>query len=214
MNDFDLRIELVETAQSLSTSGLSIGKSGNLSIRCNDGCLITPSGISYHQLSPSDIVKIDWQGHKICSSPYPPSSEWHFHTALYQHRRDINAITHAHPSYCTALACAHQSIPAFHYMVAIAGGSTIPLIPYALFGSDELANYVVKGLAHLNACLMANHGMIAVGASLHQAFNLAVEVEELAKQYHLARSCGEVRLLSDEQMNAALERFKTYGART
>lgn len=214
MTEYDLRSELVNQAQTLNSSGLSKGKSGNISIRCEGGCLITPSGASYSELSPEDIVKIDGQGNKLCQSPYSPSSEWHFHIALYDQRLDINAVVHAHPSYCTALACSHLNIPAFHYMVAIAGGKTIPLIPYALFGTEDLAKYVTEGLKTINACLMANHGMISVGSDLQQAFNLAVEVEELAKQYHLALMIGDVKSLTDEEMEAALEQFKGYGVRT
>ncbi|MCR8921809.1 class II aldolase/adducin family protein [Dasania sp. GY-MA-18] len=213
MSETEQRQQLLHYAQQLNSSGLSLGKSGNISLRCEQGLLITPSAVAYDQLQPQDLVKIDYQGQAIGNNNYPPSSEWHFHAALYQQRPEHKAIVHAHPSYCTALACTQRNIPAFHYMVAIAGGSEIPLVPYALFGSEQLAQQILAGMQHYRACLLANHGMIACGENLSSAFALAIEVEALAQQYVLALSIGEVNYLTEQQIAAAIEQFKSYGKR-
>jgi L-fuculose-phosphate aldolase len=212
-----LRSQLLHYAQSLQSSGLSVGKSGNISVRHKNGFLITPSGVDYQALNPNDLVWMDHQGRYDANTgdqtPLAPSSEWHFHCGLYQARPDINAVLHCHSSYCTALACTGRTIPAFHYMVAIAGGVDIPIAPYALFGTQQLSQSVVNTLQQRLACLLANHGMITLGADLDRAFNLALEVENLAQQYCLALQIGDVKLLSTKQMNEALERFASYGQR-
>jgi len=136
------------------------------------------------------------------------------HAAIYEARPEAGAIVHCHSRHATALACCGLGIPAFHYMVAVAGGDSIRCAPYALFGSAELAAHAVAALAGRRACLLANHGQIALGATLEQALGLAVEVEELAAQFTLARSLGEPRLLDEAEMRAVLERFRSYGART
>ena len=125
----------------------------------------------------------------------------------------MNAVVHTHSMHATALACAHKAIPAFHYMVAVAGGNDIPLVPYDTFGTEELARHVAKGLKHRNACLMANHGQIALGATLESALELADEVEVLAKQYWKVLALGEPRILPDDEMARVLKRFKSYGQR-
>ncbi len=208
------REQLVRFAQKLNSSGLSAGKSGNISLRYNDSILITPSGLDYSTLSTQHIVRIDQQGKALDSQNEIPSSEWPFHCKLYATRPDIQAIVHAHPVHATALACTGRSIPAFHYMVAIAGGNEIPIAPYALFGSDTLSDNIAATLKHHNACLLANHGIIAIGNNLEKAFNLAMEIENLAEQYCTALQLGNVNILSDEQMNDVLEKFKHYGQRT
>ncbi len=214
MNEQHLRQQLIDYALTLNSSGLSIGKSGNLSVRYQQGFLITPTGIDYQQLSTEDIVWLDQTGKCNAQQLRKPSSEWHFHCDLYQARPDINAIVHAHPTYSTALACTGRHIPAFHYMVAIAGGNQIPLADYALFGTEQLSDYVTKTLQQYQACLLANHGMITLGNKLTQAFNLAQEVEALAQQYCEALKLGAVNILSDQQMHDVAEKFKTYGQRT
>lgn len=209
--ELELRQQMLEYAKALNNTGLSAGKSGNLSVRCEDGMLITPSGMEYHQLKGEDIVKLNLSGDKLCSSIYSPSTEWHFHAGIYTARPDQRAVVHAHPSYCTALACTSRSIPAFHYMVAIAGGKEIPLASYATFGTEQLSNNIVICMSKLRACLLENHGMLATGESLKQAFQLAQEVELLAQQYCLALTIGNVNLLSDYEMDVVIEKFKTYG---
>ena len=205
-----LRAEIVETARRMKSSGLSHGRSGNVSARHDGGMLITPSGTPYETLTPEDIVSVDGSGQSDPDAG-KPSSEWRFHLAAYQARPDAGAVVHCHSRAATALACAHRPIPAFHYMVAVAGGTDIPLAPYATFGTPELAAHVAKALATRKACLMANHGQIATGASLEAALELAGEVENLAAQYLEVLKLGEVHLLDDAQMNEVLEKFKSYG---
>ncbi len=207
-----LRQQLCDYARKLNSSGLSVGRSGNLSVRCGDDCLITPSGVDYQQLSADDIVLIDLHGQGSEKS-LQASSEWHFHCGIYRSRSDIQAVVHAHPTYCTSLACSHRTIPAFHYMVAVAGGKDIPLAPYALFGTEALSAHVSKALQQRQACLLANHGMIAIGESLPSAFNLAEEVETLAEQYCEVLKLGTENILSDEQMQQVLDKFHDYGQR-
>ena len=207
-----LRQQVVDTARLLASGGLSVGKSGNVSVRFNSGMLITPSAVEYDKLSLEDIVYME-NGVEEVAAKFAPSSEWRFHEAILQSRQDVNAVIHAHATYCTALACVGRAIPAFHYMVAIAGGDDIPLADYALYGTDELSDYVVDVLRGRNACLMANHGMLAISHDLHSAFNLAIEIENLAKQYSVALKLGEPKLLSDKQMIEVIEKFKHYGQR-
>lgn len=207
------RRQLVEFALALNSSGLSVGKSGNLSVRCGDSVLITPTGIAYRDLTADHIVALAMDGEVIGEQAFAPSSEWRFHCDLYRQRPDTGAIVHAHPPASTALACTGRGIPAFHYMVAIAGGMEIPIADYALFGSAGLSHNILSAIGALNACLLANHGLIALGANLEQAFNLAVEVEQLAVQYSQALLLGDVNILSEGEMRQVLQKFKTYGQR-
>jgi L-fuculose-phosphate aldolase len=202
-----LRADVVETAKRMSAAGLSFGRSGNVSARYDDGMLVTPSGATYDTLTPDDIVHVDTDG---TASGGKPSSEWRFHHAAYQARPDAGAVVHCHSRAATALACAHRPIPAFHYMVAVAGGTDIPLVPYATFGTPELAAHVGEALVKRKACLMANHGQIATGANLEAALELAGEVENLAAQYLEVLKLGEVHLLDDAQMAEVLAKFETY----
>lgn len=204
------RSAIIDTARAMSAGGLSPGRSGNVSCRWPGGMLITPSGMPYTELAPRDIVFVADNGTPAQGSRNP-SSEWRFHLAAYAARPDRHAIVHAHSLHCVALACAGKSIPAFHYMVAVAGGDDIPLVPYSTFGTPELARAVADGLASRDACLMANHGQIAMGQSLEKALELAEEVETLAAQFILALSVGKPMLLSKTEMATVLERFKTYG---
>jgi len=212
VTEVQLRQDIIDVAKQFIHRGLSVGKSGNVSVRYNDGCLITPSALSYEQLETADIVHLDLQGN-VTGKNQLPSSEWHFHCGIYKERKDVNAIIHIHSTYCTALACAHKNIPAFHYMVAVGGGREIPLVPYALFGTEELSNNVVKGLTNRNACLLANHGVVIVGGDLQSTFSLAEEVENLAQQYCEVLKIGQPAILSDTEMDEVLEKFKSYGKR-
>lgn len=214
MQQQQLRQQLIDMARQFNRSGLSTGKSGNLSVRCGQGLLITPTGMDYQQLKVDDIVLLTLDGALAGSQPRQPSSEWHFHCGIYQARPEVNAVLHAHPTYCTALACSGREIPAFHYMVAVAGGDNIPLAPYRLFGTPELSEQVVAHLQHRDACLLANHGMIALGNTVSAAFNLALEVEGLAQQYCEALKLGRVAILSTEQMQQVMQQFDGYGQRS
>jgi len=212
MTELQLRREVIEIARQLTGKGLSVGKSGNISTRFGDGCLITPSALAYEQLRAEDIVQLDREGN-ILKGEQLPSSEYYFHRDIYKKRKDVNGIVHMHSTYCTALACAHKNIPAFHYMVAIAGGKDIPLVPYALFGTETLSQHVIEGLKNRNACLLANHGAVVVGGDLSNTLNLAEEVENLAKQYCELLKIGQPNILSDNEMDEVLEKFRHYGKR-
>ncbi len=207
------RRAVIETALAMSCSGLSPGRSGNVSCRFKDGMLITPSGMAYAAIRPRDVVFVDANGEVPDKRSPKPSSEWRFHLAAYHARPDMNAVVHTHSLHATVLACAHKPIPAFHYMVAVAGGSDIPLVAYDTFGTKELARHVAKGLSHRNACLMANHGQVALGTTLAAALELASEVEVLAEQYCKVIALGKPHILAGDEMARVLKRFKSYGRR-
>ena len=206
----NLHQKIIETAKQFNVSGLSVGTSGNLSARTSQGYLITPTGIPYTQLKEADIVEMDLQGN-VVQSDLKPSSEWHFHQDIYLARDEVNAIVHVHSDYATGIACTRRDIPAFHYMVARAGGDSIRCAEYATFGTDALSQNAVKALQGRNACLLANHGMIALGESIDSAYKLAEEIENIAKQYCISKQLGEVVLLDSDEMKINLEKFKTYG---
>jgi L-fuculose-phosphate aldolase len=206
----DLRDRIVEVARRLETLGLCLGTSGNVSARSGDHYLITPSGVRPKQLVAEAIVELALDGSHI-SGNLKASSEWPFHSAIYSGRIEAQAIVHIHSSYATAMACVHRGIPAFHYMVAIAGGNSIRCAPYSTFGSPALAGHVLEALRARNACLLANHGQVSFGGDLEAAFDLARWVEELSKQYWLALQVGEPKRLSNAEMAEVIEKFKTYG---
>ncbi len=205
-----VRREVAEAAVAMSRQGLSPGRSGNVSARFADGILITPSGLAYDVLQPGDIVRVSSDG-TVAAGQRRPSSETDFHLAVYRARPDVGAIVHTHSLHATVLACARRAIPAFHYMVAVAGGDDIPLVPYATFGSAELARLVATGLAQRNACLMANHGQIAVGTTCAAALELAAEVEVLAEQYVKVLTLGSPHILARDEMVRVVEKFRSYG---
>jgi len=207
-----LRRDVVGTARALNATALSPGMSGNVSVRIDGGCLITPSGVAYDKLLDDDIVALDSDG-RVRPGARNPSTEWHFHCAIYRARDDIAAIVHSHSPSATALACTGRGIPAFHYMVAVAGGADIRCAPYATFGTEALAAHAVTALADRRACLLANHGQIACGTTLGAALALAQEVEVLAGQYMSALQIGGVQLLDAAEMARVAERFKSYGKR-
>jgi L-fuculose-phosphate aldolase len=204
-----LRAQIIATAQEMNACGLNRGKSGNVSARCGDGFLVTPSGLAYEATRPEDIVAMTLDG--AARGALAPSSEWRFHRALYASRPEVGAVVHAHSPFATTLACLGRDIPAFHYMVAVAGGNNIRCAGYATFGTQELADHALGALQGRKACLLANHGMIAVGASLRGALALAVEVEALCEQYWRALQIAPPNLLSDEEMEVVLAKFATYG---
>ena len=207
--DTDLRQDIVDTARALSPQGLGVGRSGNVSARCAGGMLITPSAVSYEAMSADDIVLVDETG-TVAGNSLRPSSEWRFHQAIYHSHPEAGAVVHCHSRFATVLACAHAPIPAFHYMVAVAGGTDIACADYAVFGSEDLSCNVLSALQGRKACLMANHGQVAFGGSLSEAFELAREVEELAAQYCEVLKLGRVNLLSAEDMDEVLRRFADY----
>ena len=208
-DELTLRRELVAQGAKLAVSGLSQGTSGNLSARCGEGFLITPSGTPYEDIAPEGVVVVDRDGHWPAGQR--PSSEWRFHRDIYLARPDAQAIVHVHPPYTTALAMCRQDIPPAHYMIAVGGGDSIRCAAYHTYGTQALSDAVVTALEDRLACLMANHGMIALGSSLAQAMWRAVEVENLARQYALARQVGTPVLLTDDEVTAVLEKFAHYG---
>jgi len=204
------RQAVLDTALGLSRSGLSPGRSGNVSCRWQDGMLITPTGMAYEAQTPGDIVLVGPNGETRPGSRLP-SSEWRFHLAVYRARPAGHAIVHTHSLHATVLACAHRPIPAFHYMVARAGGVDIPCVPYATYGSEALSRHVARGLEKRDACLLANHGQIAIADTLSGALELAAEVEVLAEQYYKVLTLGPPRLLDAAEMAIVVERFKGHG---
>ena len=209
MENEKLRQEIIETAIAFNETGLSVGTSGNLSARTDRGYLITPRNFVYQDLKPDGLIEMDLQGKQL-SGRHTPSSEWHFHQEIFRARSEINAIVHVHSPYATGIACIRQNIPAFHYMIAIAGGDNIRCADYATFGTEALAKNVVKALVDRDACLLANHGVITLGKTVTYAFKLAQEVENLAKQYWISQQIGDPVILDDAEMKIILEKFKTY----
>jgi len=216
--DAQLRHQIIATALEMNRLGINQGKSGNVSARMAqeaDGVLspnsflITPTGIAYAETRAEQIVAMQSNGNH--SGNILPSSEWRFHRDIYVSRPDVHAIVHTHAAYCTTLACMSREIPAFHYMVAVAGGDNIRCAPYATFGTQALSNHALTALTDRKACLLAQHGMIAVGDTLAQTLSIAVEVESLARQYWQALQIGTPPVLDAAEMATVLEKFKTYG---
>jgi len=204
------RTGIIAIAQALDAAGLVPNKSGNVSCRSADGFLITAAGVPYRDLVPADIVAVSPAG---SAAPHArrPSSEWRMHAAIYAGRPDATAIVHTHSPQATALACAGRGIPPFHYMIALAGGA-IRCMPYATFGTAELAATAVQGLDGRRATLLANHGVIAIGGSLGEAHAVALEVENLAGQYLALLAAGlEPRVLDDAELQRVIEKFADYG---
>ena len=211
MSDLALRQEIIDNCLKMNAAGINQGTSGNLSIRSGDGLLITPSGVPYEQLAPEDIVYMQMDGgyeHKL-----PPSSEWRFHRDIMRAKPEVNAVVHAHPTYCTALAICGMEIPAIHYMIAVSGGNSIRCSPYRTFGTQELSQVALQALEGRTACLLANHGMIATGPNMVKAMWLAIEVETLARQYFNVLQIGEPNILPDDEIAHVIEKFKSYGMR-
>lgn len=186
----------------MNDSGINVGTTGNLSLRVDQGMLITPSRIPYADLQPVDIVPVTMDG--SWPATQTPSSEWRFHRDIYLQRPDAQAIVHAHPVYCSALASLHRPIPAFHYMVAAAGGKDIRCCGYATYGTQELSDRVLEALQDRKACLMANHGLVCLETSLPRALALAIEVENLARTYCQALQIGEPVILDDAEMQRVI----------
>ena len=212
MSELALRRQIVATARRMNDVGLNRGTSGNVSARSGRGFLVTPSGLPCEDMRPADIVAMSSKG--VARGKLAPSTEWRFHRDIYVARPDVGAIVHAHSMFATTMACLRRGIPPFNYMVAVAGGSDIRCAAYATFGTQALSDRALAALEARNACLLANHGMIALGKSLDAAFALAVEVEALAEQYWRALQLGTPHLLSDDEMDIVLEKFRTYGTRS
>ena len=211
----ELRRAVIETARAMNTAGINVNKSGNVSARCTRGAqhgfIVTPTGVPYRDLAVNDIVFVSATGETAGNQA--PSSEWRFHRDIFAERPELGAIVHTHSPQATALACHGRGLPAFHYMVAMAGGADIRCAPYATFGTQALSDHALHALAGRRACLLAHHGVIACGADLDAALALAIEVEHLAGVYLTACTLGEPPQLDADEMRRVLERFKTYGPR-
>ncbi len=206
---------MVSVAQEMNTTGINQGTAGNLSVRINQGMLITPSSVSYAQMSPNDLVALDFSGNYLKAqkqsaetSHQKPSSEWRLHADIFKQRPEINAVLHCHSTYATAIACHGKSIPSFHYMTAIAGGEDIRCAEYRTFGTTELSGNAVKALQGRYACLLEQHGQVSIATSLEKALQIAIEVETLAKIYLVSCQLGEPKKLDSDEMQKVLNKFQ------
>jgi L-fuculose-phosphate aldolase len=206
-----LRQEMVDICRRMNATGINQGTAGNLSARIDGGFLITPTSLPYDRMGPEDIVEMAYDGTYL--GRHRPSSEWRFHRDIMQARTDIDAILHCHSIYATTLACQYRPIPAFHYMVGVAGGTTIRVAPYATFGTQALSDNALGALEGRLACLLGQHGQISLGKNLEAALWLAIEVETLARLYVQVLSLGELPVLSDEEMDRVIEQMRkmSYG---
>lgn len=204
-----LRVRMIESARRLNSSGMNQGRSGNVSARVSGGFLVTPTGVPYDELNLPDLVFMRQDGQR--EGTYTPSSEWRLHRDIYERHPEAGAVVHTHSPFATTLACLRRGIPAFHYEVAFAGGSDIRCADYATFGTQELSDHALAALEGRRACLLANHGAVAMGTDLEDAFAMAEKVEALARLYWQALQAGEPILLDEVEMGRILERFRTYG---
>jgi L-fuculose-phosphate aldolase len=213
-HEIELRRGIIAAARQMNAIGINQGTSGNISARCEDRMLITPSGVPYDALEPEDIAALPLEGeYGAWEGPLRPSSEWRFHLDITRARAEVGAIVHAHSTFATTLSCCRKDIPAVHYMIAASGGPVIRCADYATYGTQELSDAALKALEGRTCCLLANHGMIATGPDLAKAMWLAIELETIAKQYYYALALGGPVLLSDAEIAHVIERFKDYGPR-
>ncbi|WP_025897014.1 class II aldolase/adducin family protein [Sneathiella glossodoripedis] len=210
---YKLRENLISTVLKMNELGINQGTAGNASVRVDGGFLITPSGMKYEELTPEDIVFKKFDGpYESLKENRKPSSEWQFHEDILVNRKEISAVIHTHGKAAMTIACLGKDIPPFHYMIGIAGGSTIRCAPYHTFGTKALSLAALDALNERKACLLANHGQIALGSSLQQALDLAMEVETLCDVYWRTLAVGGPALLDEAQMGEVFEQFgKGYG---
>ena len=210
-NEMNSKQILCDAIIKLNNLGLNHGATGNCSIRKEEGFLISPSGISNDSLKSEHIVLMKMDGTLVNPKKLQPSSEWLFHRDIFTSRKDVNAVVHTHSVYASALSVLGAAIPQFHYMIAVTGGKEIPCAQYAMFGTQELSDNILKSLGKQKACLMSNHGLITVGTDLKEAVDIAEEVEHLSKMYVKANMPRKPHLLSDKEMDDVLKRFQSYG---
>jgi L-fuculose-phosphate aldolase len=212
MKEKELRVAIIAQCRAMNALGINQGKAGNISARLGEAMLITPSAIDYDDMRPEMLALMPLGGeYGAWSGRYKPSTEWRFHLDIMRARPDIGAIVHCHATYATTLSMLHKPIAAAHYMIAIFGGPSVRCTPYAPYGTKELSDLAVAGLEGRNGLLLANHGMIATGATLAEAMWRARELETLAKMYYLALAAGRPIVLSDDEVMRIVERFKSYG---
>tara|TARA_Y100000022_G_scaffold164788_1_gene148860 strand:+ start:7755 stop:8408 length:654 start_codon:yes stop_codon:yes gene_type:complete len=212
INDTNSKQILCNAIIKLNTLRLNHGATGNCSVREKENFLISPSGLNNDSIKPEHIILMKMDGTTVKPKNLQPSSEWRFHRDIYANRSDVNAVVHTHSVYASALSVLGGAIPQFHYMIAVTGGKEIPCAQYAMFGSQELSDNILKSLGQQKACLMSNHGLITVGSDLKEAVDIAEEVEHLSKMYVKANMPRKPHLLSDEEMDDVLKRFQSYGS--
>ena len=213
MTEDQLRARMAEGMKAMEARGLNRGTSGNVSARCGEAMLVTPSGVPPERLSGDQMVLVQPDG-STPEGALRPSSEWRMHQQILNRRPDANAVVHCHSRHATILACAGREIPSMHYMVAVGGGASVPVAPYATFGSVELAEAVVETLDGRAAALMANHGQIVVARNLDSALAITEEIEEQAAVYWGTLAIGGPKLLSGDEMDVILQRFRSYGQKS
>ncbi len=208
------REAVVRFGNKMVSAGLTSGTGGNLSVLDREQNLlaISPSGLDYGEMTPADVVVLKMDG-EVAEGERTPSSEFNFHLSLYRKRADVQAVVHTHSPYATTMACLHWEIPAVHYLVGFSG-KKVPVAPYATFGTEELAESVARSIGPYNAVLIANHGLVTVGNSMASAFNVAEEIEFVARIYYQTRCVGLPPIIPEEEMERVLEKFKTYGQKT
>lgn len=213
MKNFDLRRNLIQTVLKMNQIGINQGTSGNAAVRVNDGFLITPSGMAYDEITPDDVVFKHVDGHfESPNGLRKPSSEWRFHEDIFSARPEVNAVVHTHGKSVMTIACLQKDVPPFHYMIGVIGGDSIRCAPYQTFATQALSDVAITALNGRKACLLANHGQIALGGSLKQALSMAQEVETLCEVYWRTLIAGGGVILEKEQMDEALSKFsKGYG---
>lgn len=210
----ETRQAIIDGCIAMNASGINQGTSGNISLRTNAGMLITPSGVSYEQMQPDMLVVMPLDETTRAPNQMKPSSEWRFHRDVFAAKPEVQAVVHAHPVHCTALAMNHMEIPACHYMVAAFGGDTVPVAGYALFGTPALSDNVLNALQDRSGCLMANHGATVTGDSLERALWRMGELETLAKAYIAALTIGQPKVLCETDMEEVKLAFSRYGVRS
>ena len=204
-----IKSDIIKYAKMLNSKKLSALRSGNISIRYKNGFFITPSGKKYSSLRNSNVVFVNLDG-TFNKKKGIPSSEWKFHQDIYINRADAKAIVHAHSTNATAVSTHKKRIPAFHYMVAMAGGSDIKCAKYATFGTRTLSKNIILALKNRKACLISNHGQIAFEENISKAFELAEEVENISLQYITTLKLGKPKILSFKEMKKVLSKAKNY----
>ena len=214
MTEQEAREAVVHACRQMNTLGINQGTSGNVSARFGDRMLISPSATPYERMTPEMVASIPLEGDpEAWEGPLKPSTEWRFHHGILRGRPEANAVLHAHPAHCTALAMARRGIPACHYMVAAFGGNDVRCAPYATFGTAELAAHVLAAMEGRNACLMANHGMTVCAPGMDKALWLAVELKTIARQYWLSLQVGGPVMLTDAEIADTHKCSSTYGLR-
>jgi L-fuculose-phosphate aldolase len=212
MSERQLRIALLQTSRRMVELGLNRGTAGNASVRCGDDILITPSALPVSEIGEQDMVLVAKDGKVLQGRK--PSSEWRFHCDILNARPEIGAVLHMHSTFATTIACLRKDVPPVHYMIAMAGGDSIRCTPYSLFGEQALSDHALEALHDRKACLLGNHGMIALGADLADALAVAVEVEYLCEIYWRTVSVGEPKILTAQQMHDVKAKFVEYKKRS